>query len=147
MPDESRCDVLIVEDDKIQCEEMAGFLARAGLVVEMAGDGSTALRRAAALGPSVALLDYNLPDMTGVQLAEQLRALLPQTSLLMMSGRIDGLSEKALMTVGITVFFNKPLPLGLLRQTVLKLVRSEPVSPQAPRRPGWLAAGVGGTQH
>ena len=60
------CDVLIVEDERIQCEEMASFLARAGLSVAMAHDGATGLLQARRFPPRVALLDYNLPDMTGL---------------------------------------------------------------------------------
>ena len=144
MANDSSCDVLIVEDDMILCEEMAGFISRAGLLVEMAHNGSSGLRQAAALKPRVALLDYNLPDMTGVQLAEQLRALLPELAILMMSGRIDGVSETTLRELGITVFVNKPLPLGPLRQAVVKLVRNGPPNPTM--RSGWLAAGIGGTR-
>jgi DNA-binding NtrC family response regulator len=144
----NRCDVLIVEDDQIQCEEMASFLARSGLDVVMANNPAQALRVAATVPPRVALLDYNLPEMTGVELAEKMRALLPETPILMMSGRIDGLSEQTLAKLGITVFLNKPLPLGPLRQAVLKLVHSVPVDRKAqrPRASGWLAAGLGGTR-
>jgi DNA-binding response OmpR family regulator len=140
------CDVLIVEDDVIQCEEMAGYLGRAGLWVQMAHDGAAALRQARDHRPKVALLDYNLPDINGVQLAELLRPILPQTAIIMMSGRIDGLSEQTLAKLGITVFVNKPLPLGPLRQAVLKLVQSAPNDRGGPRQTGWLAAGYGGTR-
>ncbi len=143
----SQCDVLIVEDDEIQCEEMASFLARAGLEVVMANNAAQALRLCTTVPPRVALLDFNLPDGTGVELAERMRALLPETSILMMSGRIDGLSEQILTRLGITVFVNKPLPLAPLRQAVLKLVRAAPVDQNRQRRQaGWLAAGVGGTR-
>ncbi len=140
------CDVLIVEDDVIQCEEIAGFLRRAGLAVEIAHDGVSALCRAAAHRPRVALLDYNLPDETGVQLAEQLRALLPQTAIIMMSGRIDGLSEQVLEKLGITVFVNKPLPLAPLRSAVLRLVRSIPQRSEQHHQRCWLSTGLGGTR-
>jgi DNA-binding response OmpR family regulator len=139
------CDVLIVEDDGMQCLEMSGFLRRAQLTVESAPDGATAIARARILRPKVVLLDYNLPDMTGVQVAEQLRALLPNASILMMSGRIDGLSEKVLADLGVTVFVNKPVPLGPLRQAVVKLVRGSDGGSPRPQ-PGWLTAGVGGTR-
>jgi DNA-binding response OmpR family regulator len=143
------CDVLIVEDERIQCEEMAGFLARAGLTVAMAHDGATGIAQARRYPPRVALLDYNLPDMTGVQVAEQLRSFLPETAIMIASGRIEGLSEQTLRALGITVFVNKPLPLGPLRQAVLRLARSAPVNrvQQQQSRGGWLAAGVGGTRH
>src|ERR1700757_4882911 len=146
------CDVLIVEDERIQCEEMAGFLARAGLSIAMAHDGATGIAQARRYLPRVALLDYNLPDMTGVQVAEQLRAFLPETAILIASGRIEGLSEQTLKALGITVFVNKPLPLGPLRQAVLRLARSAPVNrikqqQQQARSGGWLTAALGGTRH
>src|ERR1044072_2381641 len=90
------CDVLIVEDERIQCEEMSAFIARAGLSVAMAHDGATGLAQARRFLPRVALLDYNLPDMTGVQLAEKLRASFREMAILITSGRIDGLSEQTL---------------------------------------------------
>lgn len=142
----ARCEVLIVEDDTIQCEEMAGLLGRTGIAVGMAFNGASALRQAAELRPRVALLDYNLPDMNGVELAERLRALLPEISILMMSGRIEGLSETAMRTAGVTVFVNKPVPLGLLRQAVVKLLRNGPIDPAAQKRTSWLSAGYGGTR-
>src|SRR3954451_6445065 len=96
MTNDFTCDVLIVEDERIQCEEMASFLARAGLSVAMAHDGATGLAQARRFPPRVALLDYNLPDMTGVQLAEKLRAAFPDMAILIASGRIEGLSEQTL---------------------------------------------------
>ena len=149
MTTEFACDVLIVEDDRIQCEEMADFLHRAGLSVATAHDGATGLRLAERYPPRVALLDYNLPDMTGVQVAEALRAEFPETAILIASGRIEGLSEQTIKALGITVFVNKPLPLGPLRQAVMRLARSAPVNRvvQQERSGGWLAAGLGGTRH
>ncbi len=150
MPQDSgpSCDVLIVEDEVIQCQEMADYLGRSGLSVETAHNGVSGVRQAAQLSPRVALLDYNLPDSNGLQVAEGIRALLPDTAIIMMSGRIDGLPEQKLTELGITVFVNKPLPLGPLRQAVLRLVKSAPVNQvERHRNKGWLSAGVGGTRH
>jgi DNA-binding response OmpR family regulator len=138
-----RCDVLIVEDNVMQCDEMADFLARADLLVATAYDGATARDKARLHEPRVVLLDFNLPDMTGVQLAEVLRALLPSAAIMMMSGRIDGLSEKTLAALGITIFVNKPVPLGPLRNAVVKLVETSRGGMDAPVQGGWMAGGVG----
>ena len=130
----------------IQCGEMAGLLERSNLAVRMAYDGASALRQAAEHLPRVVLLDFNLPDMTGLQLAKQLRALLPSAAFIMMSGHIDGLSERTLQEIGIAVFVNKPVPLGPLRQAVLKLVDSPQVgrSHLRPGEKGWFSTGLGG---
>ena len=146
IPSTPRCDVLIVEDSPVQCLEMADYLRHAKLSVETAHDAAAAMARATAFEPRVVVLDYNLPDMNGVQLAEAMRALLPSTAILMMSGRIDGLSEETLQALGITVFVNKPVPLGPLRQAVVKLVEASTKGEAAPRPKGWLSTGTGGTR-
>ena len=143
MAEADRCDVLIVEDNAMQCDEMAEFLRRSDLSVEKAYTGAQARDQARLHEPRVVLLDFNLPDMTGVTLAETLRALLPTAAILMMSGRIDGLSENTLETLGITVFVNKPVPLGPLRTAVLKLVQKNRGGAEAPQQKGWLAGGLG----
>lgn len=139
------CDVLVVEDERIQCEELAGFLQDAGLDVEMAFDARSALHQAATHRPRVALIDYNLPDATGVDLAAQLRALLPETAIIMMSGRIDGLSEQVLEQLGISVFVNKPLPLAPLQNAVVRLARSRPNPAEQHHQRCWFSAGIGST--
>lgn len=142
----SHCDVLIVEDDVTQCQEMAEFIGRAGLSVAVAYGGKSALREAVRNNPRVALLDYNLPDATGVELAEKIRAVLPGTAIIMMSGRIDGVSEKTLEQAGIAVFVNKPLPLAPLRNAIVKLARSQPCASEHHHRRGWVGTGFGGTR-
>ena len=143
------CDILVVEDDPVQCEEMSAFLARSGLSISTSPNGRSALDRAATLRPRVVLIDFDLPDTTGVQLATELRKILPDAAVLVMSGRVDGLSEKTLEKSDITVFLNKPVPLGVLREAVLKLARPSPnqLPPGRARQRGWLSAGWGGTRH
>jgi hypothetical protein len=60
-----------------------------------------------------------------------------------MSAGIEGLPERALEEFGILAFVNKPLPLSLLRQAVLRLVRGQPKADTSSPRRGWLSAGVG----
>ncbi|MDP1966332.1 MAG: response regulator [Reyranella sp.] len=142
----SRCHVLIVEDDVDQCGELAGYLGRSELSVRMAYDGASALRQAAEHLPRVVLLDFDLPDMTGIELAKQLRAILPTAAFIMISGRIDGLSERTLQEIGIAVFANKPVPLGPLRKAVLKLLASPRLGRDGPEpgEKGWFSQGLGG---
>ena len=146
MPSQTPCDVLIVEDNPQLGDEMAGFIGRTGAVIRLARDGASALQLAAESEPRVLLLDYNLPDMTGLQLAERLRPALPSAAMIMMSGRIDGMSEKTLQTLGITVFLNKPVPLGLLRQAVVRLLNGSTAPAGRAAANGWLSAGLGGVR-
>ena len=133
----SGCDVLIIEDDPTQSEELACYLQRAGLKVEATTSASLAIHTIGELRPKVALIDYNLPDLDGVTVAERVRRLSPGTAMIMMSGRIDGLSDVTLANTGIFAFMNKPVSLGALRQAVLKIIRTTArngLPPGAPRK-------------
>lgn len=118
------CDVLIIEDDPTQAEELACFLRRSGMTVQATTSGSIAIHTVADLRPRVAIIDYNLPDLDGVTVAERIRRLSPSTAMIVLSGRIDGLSDLTLAEKGIFTFMTKPVASGPLRQAVKHLIRS-----------------------
>lgn len=118
------CDVLIVEDDPAQAEELACYLSRAGLSVQVRHCGSAAIHGVAEMRPRIALLDYNLPDLDGVTVAERIKRLSPETSMLMMSGRIDGLAEPTLRKVGLYSFMNKPVRPSQLLSAMRRMART-----------------------
>lgn len=119
----STCDVLIIEDDPTQAEELALYLRRIGLSTQAIYSGSEAIHRVAGIGPRVALVDYNLPDLDGVTVAERIRRLSPATALVVMSGRIDWLSELTLRKFGIYQFLNKPVEVHSLGRSIRHMVR------------------------
>ena len=118
------CDVLIVEDDPAQAEELACYLSRAGLSVQVRHCGSAAIHGVAEMRPRIALLDYNLPDLDGVTVAERIKRLSPDTSMLMMSGRIDGLAEPTLRKAGLYSFMNKPVRPSQLLSAMRRMART-----------------------
>jgi DNA-binding NarL/FixJ family response regulator len=67
-----RC--LIVDDNASFREEMRGLLAEQGLdVVGGAASGAEAFQQIAELGPDVALIDIDLGEESGLELARRLR--------------------------------------------------------------------------
>jgi CheY-like chemotaxis protein len=67
--------VLVVEDDEDSALLLAETLGDHGYAVEVAHDGESALIKAAAFQPQVAVLDVGLPDMDGYELAVRIRKL------------------------------------------------------------------------
>src|SRR4051812_29801960 len=57
--------VLVAEDDPGQAELIRMYLQREGFEVEVVGDGNTALARAEARRPDLALLDIMMPGVDG----------------------------------------------------------------------------------
>jgi len=66
--------VLIVDDNADACASLVQILALEGFDVRACEDGAQALAAARDLTPEVAFIDLNMPRMTGVELAEKLRA-------------------------------------------------------------------------
>ena len=80
--------VLIVDDERLFAELLRVALRSAtGIeVVDVVHDVSTAVRRMSELRPDVVLADYHLPDGTGADIARTVRATLPDTSVLILTG-------------------------------------------------------------
>lgn len=120
--DKRRCDVLLVEDEIGLGEVMGSYLARNGLEVRTAHSGSSALLLLDSVAPAVAILDFRLPDMDGVQLAQKIRERMPAVRIIMMSGAIGSVEQATLEKIGVTVFVNKPVPLRSLLRAVQQLI-------------------------
>jgi CheY-like chemotaxis protein len=66
--------VLVVDDERDLAEAFASVLRSEGYEVEIANNGREAIERVGASRPDLILLDYELPELDGVQVIEQLRA-------------------------------------------------------------------------
>ncbi|WP_233515128.1 response regulator [Marinitenerispora sediminis] len=78
--------VMVVDDHPMWRDAVARDLGEAGLeVVATAGDGRTAVRVAPAARPTVAVLDLQLPDMSGVAVTRELLAQDPAPRVLILS--------------------------------------------------------------
>jgi two-component system NarL family response regulator len=83
--------VMLVEDHRLVREAIAEALGKEAdlRVVGEAGDAATALELAAALQPDVVVVDINLPDASGIELAKQLQRQVPHARLVALSAYMD----------------------------------------------------------
>ena len=85
-----RRSVLLVDDHAGFRRSLGVFLAEAGYdVTGEAADGASALREAARLRPDVVLLDVQLPDLDGFEVARQLAEGPSPPAVVMISSRDD----------------------------------------------------------
>jgi CheY-like chemotaxis protein len=118
------CDVLVVEDELALAETISQFLVRGGLRVRTAHGAASALRTASIAPPRVAIIDYHIPGMNGLELAAKLRAELPALQIILMSANNLHFDRRTLDGAGVKVFVNKPMPPGPLRQAVIRLLQA-----------------------
>jgi DNA-binding NarL/FixJ family response regulator len=78
--------VMVVDDHPMWREGVCRDLVAAGYdVVATSGEGRQAVRIAAAARPEVVVLDLQLPDVSGVEVINGLRAAVPDVRILMLS--------------------------------------------------------------
>jgi DNA-binding response OmpR family regulator len=65
--------VLIVEDSPTQALRLKLVLQKAGLKVEVAGNGLQAVDMATQSLPDAVILDVNLPDISGLEVCQRLK--------------------------------------------------------------------------
>ena len=115
--------ILVVEDNK----KLALFLKRAlleeGYVVDLSASGSTALRQAQAIPYDLIVLDWMLPDMDGLAMCRELRALGSSSMVLMLTARAELSERVAGLDAGADDYVTKPFDLGELLARVRALAR------------------------
>jgi CheY-like chemotaxis protein len=92
---------LIVEDDPVVARSIARRLLREGYTVSLAGTCRAA--RAAGGGFHVAILDLDLPDGSGSDLADELLRLGAIRSIVFYTGSLDGAQRARAQTFGQVV--------------------------------------------
>lgn len=110
--------VLIADDDEGMLDVMSRCMRGAGYEVITAADGLAAERLALERRPDIVLLDIFMPGKDGVEVLKTLRAALPLTGVMMVSGNDDEELAKACLTKGAFDYITKPPNLEAVESTV-----------------------------
>lgn len=108
--------VLVVEDDKETLDVLCQVLRRDGYRCIPASDGAQALEAFAAAEIAVAMIDFELPDLTGVQLIHEFKRAKPDVPLLLMTGNPSQRVIFEACEAGACTYLRKPLDLQRVRQ-------------------------------
>lgn len=119
-PATDRPRILLVEDDAVSLEFMAGALELLPATVDRADSLATARRLAARHAHAVWLVDVHLPDGRGVDLLAQLRGDFPGTPALAHTASPERRGQAALIDAGFLDVLLKPLSAVALRAAVCR---------------------------
>ncbi|MFO7687185.1 MAG: sigma-54 dependent transcriptional regulator [Desulfobacterales bacterium] len=110
----TKLDILIAEDEPAQREMLGGFLAKEGHHVIAAANGDEALEKIKAHTLDLAIVDYKMPGLTGLEVLKRAKGLNPRLDVLILTafGTVDTAVQA--MKAGAADYLGKPIDLDEL---------------------------------
>lgn len=123
----SRRAILLVEDDALVRNATRRSLERLGWSVQTCADAREAIRMLGAETAAfdVVLTDYNMPRLTGLQLAKAARALHPGLPVVVMTGYLEFQTDDADAQTDVQGIIQKPFVLDELEMTLQRALSAE----------------------
>lgn len=109
--------VIVVDDHEIVREGLVAVLAQEPdlAIVGTAATGGEATELARRTRPDVAIVDLRLPDMAGDALCRELRSLLPELAVIVLSSSLTEEGVRAALNAGASSYVTKAAGIGELR--------------------------------
>jgi DNA-binding response OmpR family regulator len=102
-------DLIVVDDDQVSYQGFAAAVAEAGLQWIQAVDGHQALEITIAKPTKLWLANLRLPDMSGIELLNLVKAIRAGTPFYLLSDVYSVEDEKAARAAGAAGYFSKPV--------------------------------------
>ncbi len=124
--------ILIVDDSDLSCALLSVILRSDNYnIVGIAHDATTGIQMAKAQKPDVVLLDIIMPGVSGLDAIEPIKAILPNVTILMVSGADDADVVTTAIQRGAQGYIVKPFNsasvIGTMRKVKEKFVLAKPV--------------------
>lgn len=113
--------VLIADDDVYTREGLVEAIEWERLGIQeilQAEDGSQALQLAAAHRPDIVITDVRMPKLNGIEFAERLSAVCPDSKLLFISGYMEVAYMKSAIRLAAVDYVEKPIKLQELEKAI-----------------------------
>jgi phosphoserine phosphatase RsbU/P len=138
MSDNSRAEILVVDDDAISRRVLAKSLTAAGYKCRVSKDGSEALEAVRAKPPSLLLLDFDMPGLNGAEVLTRLRAdrhsAVSQIPTILLTAHGSEESEVSCLQAGADDFVTKPVNAAVLRARIETQLRLRSMRRQLERQ-------------
>jgi DNA-binding NtrC family response regulator len=118
---------LYVDHDIDEWSLVAAILENRGFSLRTSKSALNAMELVSKQGFDVVIIDDNLPEMTGVQLAQEIRAVEPSATIILLPGRPQVLATEVAF---VDVHIVKGSLLDTLIETVQDLLRSPNLTPE-----------------
>ena len=110
--------ILVVDDELSNRRIVEQVLSRAGYSVETADDGAEALKRLDAFRPDLIVLDFMMPEISGMDVLRELRKREDDTPVIMITAYGDAETKRRALENGAAGLLTKPIDFAALRQEI-----------------------------
>jgi DNA-binding response OmpR family regulator len=114
--------LLVVDDEEQITAVLEEHFRACGYAVDVAHNGTDALRMALARRPDAVVLDVTMPGPDGAEVLSRLRAVDPTVAVVMLTGNGDEELARKLLREGALDYVRKPFDLELLESVVATAV-------------------------
>ena len=117
--------IVIIDDDRVIAKMVLQALEASGFVVHSAHDGKEGVKLIAQTKPDLVILDWNLPEMNGLQICQYVRshAALSNTSILMLTVFGEMSQKVSAFETGADDYLTKPFDIQELMLRIKSLLR------------------------
>jgi len=116
--------ILLVDDDQDTCASMSDIFVDCGYSVDTANDGPSALELSGRHHYRLALLDFNMPGMDGLELCRRLKKSQPGVVVALITGFSSIATTEAAAEAGIRCSLLKPVNFSVLMPLVDEVVNA-----------------------
>lgn len=127
--------IAIVDDDPGVRKALARLLSASGYRAESFGSAGEFLRAAPTSSATCLIVDFNLLDVSGLELARRLSAAGFDFPIIFVTGSADDTVRMQCMEFGCVAFLNKPFPQDRLLHAIEEATQSTPQC-------GWVDAQI-----
>jgi PAS domain S-box-containing protein len=127
--DAKKYTILVIDDEKNVCEIMDEFLSMEGYTVLTARNGTEGVKLLDREAYDVVITDLNMPDITGLDVAEYVKKKSPRTSVIILTGWGNESNELEQCTALIERVIAKPVDFNYLRETLHEVLREKNPKP------------------
>ena len=117
--------ILIVDDEYAIRDSLEGYLETEGHECQTAKNGIDALHKLKNYSPDVMIVDFNMPEMSGLDLVKNIESKIINHGLstLMISGNIKDSEVKSSLQHGVKKIIKKPIRVGELNRALSSIPR------------------------
>jgi FixJ family two-component response regulator len=124
--------VAVVDDEEPIRKALGRLLRASGLVAQCFPSGQAFLDSIETARPDCLVLDLHMPDMTGLQVLDQIQSRRPPLPTIVITGHDEAENQVRCLAAGAVAYMRKPLDDELLLQAIDYAVRNKIPGSQTP---------------